>query len=63
MELRLQRSLAQAYLRAGKVSKKRVRIAAKKGLRKTESEQLGAIAIFGFARRRSQSDLLWESPD
>jgi len=41
MELHLQQSLAQAYVCAGRVSKK--------GFPKTESWQLGAIAIFAFA--------------
>jgi len=55
MEPRLQQSLAQAYLRAGKVSKERIAMGHREDSLKTESEQLGAIAIFGFARRRSQS--------
>jgi len=49
MELHLQQSLAQAYVCAGRVSKERIWIEAKKGFPKTESWQLGAIAIFAFA--------------
>src|SRR6266478_1003368 len=49
MEPRLQQSLAQDYLCAGKVSKPRIATGRREDSLKTESWQIGAIAISGFA--------------